>query len=539
MQAETKPPNDWLEPAVETSGLKRFVETIQAKLGLVLAIVAATLLLAIVYLIVANSVYEADAKLLITPIPATDTSLSGLGLIRESADPTLDIETAAQLVTTPQVAEDAAEQLGDGRSAESLLQQVRAEPVGQSNIVAVIAEGSTADGASELANTFAQSVVDVRTHDLHERIDRILPELKRRLAAFPEDSLASDSLVQQITQLESLRAGSDPTFRFETPATPPDSPKWPRPLLTILAALLLGATLGAATAFVVRVLDPRLKREEQLREIFHLPILARIPYESGASADAPLRPNEISGATTEAYRTLRATLSAPGPGGERPPRTFLVTSPSPSEGKTSTAFNLATALAAGGARTILIEGDLRRPMIAETVGFSPPHSIVSVLRDELTISDALVRAPGLNGNLALLMADRPNGEAAELFGLPSSQALIEEAEKVAECVVVDSPPLTAVVDSLPLARQVDRVLIVVRLGRTHLRRIRDLGELLAGSGIRPAGFAVVGTRRARAEDYYYHQGQPAETRRGDRKSTESPKPTVEAGRGSRRPKPSS
>ena len=314
LQAETKPPNDWLEPAVETSGLKRFVETIQAKLGLVLAIVAATLLLAIVYLIVANSVYEADAKLLITPIPATDTSLSGLGLIRESADPTLDIETAAQLVTTPQVAEDAAEQLGDGRSAESLLQQVRAEPVGQSNIVAVIAEGSTADGASELANTFAQSVVDVRTHDLHERIDRILPELKRRLAAFPEDSLASDSLVQQITQLESLRAGSDPTFRFETPATPPDSPKWPRPLLTILAALLLGATLGAATAFVVRVLDPRLKREEQLREIFHLPILARIPYESGASADAPLRPNEISGATTEAYRTLRATLSAPGPG---------------------------------------------------------------------------------------------------------------------------------------------------------------------------------------------------------------------------------
>ena len=158
-------------------------------------------------------------------------------------------------------------------------------------------------------------------------------------------------------------------------------------------------------------------------------------------------------------------------------------------------------------------------MIAETVGFSPPHSIVSVLRDELTISDALVRAPGLNGNLALLMADRPNGEAAELFGLPSSQALIEEAEKVAECVVVDSPPLTAVVDSLPLARQVDRVLIVVRLG----------GTTCAGSGIwaaprrrRNRAGRVRGCRDAPcgAEDYYYHQGQPAETRRGD--SEEAP-----------------
>jgi Mrp family chromosome partitioning ATPase/capsular polysaccharide biosynthesis protein len=530
LQAAPKPSDDWLQPAVDQSGLKRFIETVRAKLGLVLAIVAMTMLVAVIYLLLANKVYEAEAKLLIQPVPATDTSLSGLGLIRESADPTLDVETAAQLVTTPQVAEAAAAELDDGRSAETLLSKVRADPVGQSNIVAVLAEGSTPESASNSANAFAKGVVDVRTDDLHDRIDAILPGLKKQLESMTAGSPAADSLAQQVIQLESLRAGDDPTFRFETPATPPDGPHWPRPLLTLIAALVLGLALGAAAAFIARVLDPRLKRELQLRENFRLPILARIPHEGGVSGDLPLRPLAISAPTLEAYRTLRATLTAPGPGGKRP-RSFMVTSPSPSDGKTSTALNLASALAAAGARTILIEADLRRPMMAKTMGFTPPHSITSVLRGEVSLTDALTRAPGLSENLALLIADRPGGETAtaELFGLPSGERLVEEAQSIADCVVVDSPPLTAVIDALPLARNVDSLLIVVRLGKTHLRRIRDLGELLAGNGISPAGFAVVGAARPRGIDYYYHQVVPEDGKKAETGSTKPKRPDRERG----------
>lgn len=519
-KSPSKPSDDWLRPAVDQSGLKRFIDTVQAKLGLVLAIVAATVSVAVIYLLVANKVYEGEAKLLIQPIPAADTSFTGLGLIRESADPTLDIETAAQLVTTPQVADAAAAELDDGSSAESLLAKVRADPVGQSNIIAVVAEASTPERASAIANAFAKGVVDVRTDDLHERIDAVLPPLRKQLETLSPSSPAADSLAQQVTQLESLRAGPDPTFVFETPATPPDGPAWPRPLLTIIAAAVLGLALGAAAAFVARVLDPRLKREQQLRETFRLPVLARIPREAGVSGDLPLRPLAVSAPTLEAYRTLRATLTAPGPGGSVP-RSFMVTSPSPSDGKTSTALNLAATLAASGARTILIESDLRRPMMARTLGFSPPHSITSVLRGEVSLTDALIRAPGLSENLVLLMADRSSDTgAAELLGLPGGVRMLEEARSIADCVVVDSPPLTTVIDALPFARDVDRLLIVVRLGKTHLRRIRELGELLAGNDITPAGFAVIGVARPRDVDYYYqHQGTAADEDKGRLRST--------------------
>jgi len=532
-KSPSKPSDDWLRPAVDQSGLKRLIDTVQAKLGLVLAIVAATVSVAVIYLLVANKVYEGEAKLLIQPIPAADTSFTGLGLIRESADPTLDVETAAQLVTTPQVADAAAAELDDGSSAESLLAKVRADPVGQSNIIAVVAEASTPERASAIANAFAKGVVDVRTDDLHDRIDAVLPPLRKQLETLSPSSPAADSLAQQVTQLESLRAGPDPTFVFETPATPPDGPAWPRPLLTIVAAVVLGLALGAAAAFIARVLDPRLKREQQLRETFRLPILARIPREAGASGDLPLRPLAVSAPTLEAYRTLRATLTAPGPGGSIP-RSFMVTSPSPSDGKTSTALNLAAALAASGARTILIESDLRRPMMARTLGFSPPHSITSVLRGEVSLTDALIRAPGLSENLVLLMADRSSGDtgAAELLGLPGGVQMLEEARSIADCVVVDSPPLTTVIDALPFARSVDSLLIVVRLGKTHLRRIRELGELLAGNDITPAGFAVIGVARPRDVDYYYqHQGTATDEDKGRARSTSGRAGSGSAGSG--------
>ncbi|MEO7197710.1 MAG: Wzz/FepE/Etk N-terminal domain-containing protein [Solirubrobacterales bacterium] len=509
MQAEDKRESDWVRPVVEQSTLRRFIETIRASLGLVLAIVLLVTAAAIAYAVTADDVYEAQAKLLISPIPATDTSLSGLGLIRESSDPTLDIETAAQLVTTLEVAEEAAAQLDTSDSPEDLLSDVRADPVGQSNIVAIVAKSPTAMGATDLANAFAAAVITVRTEALHRQVAQILPQLNDQLESAPAGGLASDSLAQQVAQLVTLGAGPDPTFRFETPATPPDNPIWPRPLLTILGGALLGLALASAIAFLLRALDPRLRREEQLREMYRLPILARIPKDRAARSNVPLRPGSVSAPTLEAYRTLRATLTSPRGKDKTRARSFLLTSPSPSEGKTSSALNLAAAMAMAGQHTVLIEADLRRPMVGEAVGFSPPHGIAQVLQGEVEVEDALVQAPGFGANLELLITDRPDRASAELFGLGAGQTLIEEALTHADNVVVDSAPLTAVVDSLPLARQVDGVVIVVRIGKTNLRRIRELGELLAGNGITPVGFVVVETPRPTGElNYYYRENSP-------------------------------
>ena len=174
---------------------------------------------------------------------------------------------------------------------------------------------------------------------------------------------------------------------------------------------------------------------------------------------------------------------------------ILVTGPSASEGKTTTAINLATSLLAAGNRVILIEGDLRRPSIGRALNTGPRHGVVSVLLESVALRDALITDTDYGENLGLLLADYEGGWITELFALPAAERLIEHAREIADYVIIDSPPLTDVVDALPLARYVDDVLIVCGSATAGSPSIQRLGELLAENGIRPVGFAVVGTPR--------------------------------------------
>lgn len=504
---------DWLRPPEEQGGGKRFLELARERPWLIALPLVLTLLAAVLYISTADKVYEAQADLLITPVPADEGALLGLGLIAESNDPSLPIETAAQVVTTTGVAERAGEAvLGerpDEETVRELQARTRAEPVGQSNIVALIAEAGSAEEAAELANAFAEAAVEERTKRLQDRIDVILPRLEEQIAGLPPESLAGQSLAGEIAQLVSLRAGDDPTIQLETPATPPPSAKSPRPALTLISAGLVGLVLGALALYAIGVLDPRLRREAQLRRIFNLPILARIPVEPRRRGDAPLGPTQLTAAAVEAYRTLRAALAGRASGADGGGRVILVTGANPSEGKTTTAANLAASIATSGRSVILIESDLRRPAVGRAFGVEAEHGVVGVLIEKVEIEEALVSAPAQVGQLRLLLSDYGGpGIAAELFSLPAARRMIEDARRLADYVVIDSPPLTEVIDALPLARQADDVLVVVRIGRSNLSRVKQLGDLLASNGIRPAGFAVVGTPRpTRKQSYYYTNPQ--------------------------------
>jgi receptor protein-tyrosine kinase len=225
----------------------------------------------------------------------------------------------------------------------------------------------------------------------------------------------------------------------------------------------------------------------------------------------------VSAATAEAYRTLRGTLEAQ-PTAQAGSRVILVTGAAPSEGKTTSALNLASSLALAGRRVILIEADLRRPSLAQALNVQDPHyGVVSVLIENVSLHDALLSTPTYGQNLQLLLADYSGGWIAELFSIPAAQKLVDDARHYADYVVIDSPPLTEVVDALPLARKADDVLIVTKLGKTRLDRIQQLAELLAENRITPAGFAVVGTPRpSRSEYSYYREEQPLmDGNRGD------------------------
>jgi capsular exopolysaccharide synthesis family protein len=466
----------------------------------VLAIFAVTVGAALVYLATADRVYEAQADVLVIPIPADDTLLRTLGLIPESSDPELVVETTSQLIDTPNVAERAAEELGGSKTPEAILEAVNVEPVPESNIVAVVGEGPTGEEARDLANAFAAAAIDVRTLELHQRIEGLLNRLREQLATLVDPGSAT-VLVSEIARLEALESEPDPTIRFETPAAVPENPVSPRPVLTIALAAVAGLLLGVGAAVALRTLDPVLRREDQLRAQYRIPVLTRVPREPGVK-NAPLGPERLSLPAREAYLTLRATLTASAPG-EKPPRSLLVTGASPSEGKTTTAINLAAALSLAGKDVILIDGDLRRPTVGSTLGVKGNGGLVSVLLENKGLEEALLPVPAYGPGLRVLLTDDVGPAMVELFSIPSATWLIDEAEQHADFVIIDSPPLTEVIDALPFARRVDKVLVVVRLGTSRLGRIKELGELLAANGIQPAGFALLGVSRSTRDGYYY------------------------------------
>jgi capsular exopolysaccharide synthesis family protein len=214
--------------------------------------------------------------------------------------------------------------------------------------------------------------------------------------------------------------------------------------------------------------------------------------------EGPLVPARLTPAATEAFRTMRATLAATA--GENV-RSILVTSSQEAEGKSSTAINLAESLALAGRRTLLIEGDLRRPTIAQALGVHPGGGIGSVLLNEVSMEDAILTTDAYGHNLGFLLVERKAVALADTLSLPTARKLVEEAEALADIVVIDSPPLTQVIDALPIAQEVDAVVIVARLGSSRLNRLEALGELLAQGGVKPTGLVMVGQEFA-ANAYY-------------------------------------
>jgi polysaccharide biosynthesis transport protein len=504
-QQRRAPAADWLQPPIEEAGLTRYVQTLRERAWIVVAAIVITTGIAIASVVWASKTYKTEADLLITPVSSSIAVPFGLpGLIPESSDPTRDVETGSRLVTNVEVAARVKKKLDSPLSPRQLLGKVDAAPVASSNIVAVTAQAGSRAEARDIANAFASEAVANQTAKLHAAIDKTLPGLEARLRQGAGDPTA---IRAAIAPLETLRSGPDPSMSVETSADLPTSPASPHPITSIAGGLLAGLVLGIGGAFASQGLDPRLRREEQLRRLYRLPILARIPREPRSRTPRALGPLELSPATSEAYRTLRGTLAVSRRAAGSGSHAILVTGSSPSEGKTTTAINLSSSLATAGHNVILIEADLRRPGIGAALGLQSKYGVASVLVESVALQDALVTTPTFGSNLGILLADYEGGWISDLFALPAARELIAEARRMADFVIIDSPPLTDVIDALPLVDYVDDVVLVAGVGKTHLRKLAQLGELLAEYGVRPAGFAVVGTPRPRRSDYHYYAGR--------------------------------
>jgi len=486
---------DWVGPPPESEGFPYYLATLRANLWLILTTTAVCVGAAFVFVTLSPKVYESAADLLITPISQDNESLVGLGLPTDSGDPTRDVETISRVIKTEAVARRVIKTLSLDQTPAGLLATIAATPVASSNIIAVSARGDSAKEAAQIANAFARASVADRTARLHQRLDVVIPRLRKEIAQLgPKEDVAREALLQRLRDLETLRALSDPTVRLETLAEANPTPVSPRPTLSIAAAVIAGLLIGAAVVLGSQLLDPRLRREEQLRR-YRIPILSRVPLERTRRrrAHSPLLPTAASPAMHDAYLLLGATLASNDDElGLK--RSVLVTGPDSGDGKSTSALNLAAAISMNES-VVLVEADSRRPTLARVLGVMPFAGLSSVLTGKTSLGNALVSAGRQAPDVRLLVQLPTEPPLSSVMNAASAERLVSESHQFVDWVVIDAPPLALVPDALPLAHEVDSVILVVRLGNTRLKALEELAGLLVQQGLTPRGFVLVGGRR--------------------------------------------
>lgn len=281
----------------------------------------------------------------------------------------------------------------------------------------------------------------------------------------------------------------------------------PRPRVTLLLVGMLALLLGVGLAFALDALDRTLKSQEDVEAFLGLPLLGMVPrFQPGSRRHPPdlyvaYHPRST---VAEACRAVRTNLLFAG--AERELRTILLTSSMAREGKTLCCVSLGTVLAKSGARTLIIDGDLRRPRIARAFGMGADSSalgLTSVLVGDAKL-DEVIRATPVEG-LDVLPSGPTPPNPAELLNGQHFRAVLDELGRRYDRVLIDSPPAVPVTDPAILATRVDGVVLVVRHAQTHRDAARRAAQHILDVGGNIVG-VVLNEIDTRAKGYRAYYG---------------------------------
>lgn len=323
----------------------------------------------------------------------------------------------------------------------------------------------------------------------------------------------AESMTNYVERLETPAGGQTPLAKMTvvTPAAVSDTPVSPRTERNTALALVVGLLAGVAIVFVRDRYDNKVRDEEEVQGITDSPVLASVP------SDELLRERGLidfsSGATlaAESYRKLRTNLSFTSV--DRPFRRIIVTSPLEAEGKTTTAINLAAALAETGQRVVLVDADLRRPQVDHRTGRMGDVGFTNYLKGDGGMNDLLQRTDVENFWVLASGPKPPN--PAELLGSKRAGEGIEELSAHFDYVIIDTPPLLPVTDAAVIARWADGVLLVARANQTRLPSIVSSIEQLDAVQATLIGLVLTDVpTRGGAYKYGYYYGGTPETESG-------------------------
>lgn len=341
----------------------------------------------------------------------------------------------------------------------------------------------------------------------------------------------SDEFVAMVRELETPENGARPDSRVvvEQRASIPQDPVVPKTARNIVFGLALGVLLGIGLAVIRDLLDNTVKDREMLEEITGAGIVGSIPLDKERRKQPAISFENDNSGIAEAFRKLRTNLQFLSV--DNPPRVIVVTSSMPSEGKSTTAINIALALAEAEHNVVLVDGDMRRPMMHKYLDLVGPVGFSTVLSGAASLEDAMqkTRFPGLS----VLTAGTVPPNPSELLGSQSARMLLSELRAQFDYVIVDSTPLLAVTDAAILAAAADGVLIMARFGQTKREQLTHaVGSLESvGAPLLGAVFTFMPPRGSSSYSYSYSYYGPDSPQRASRRQLSSaPNPAANATR---------
>lgn len=518
--------------------LRHYLSVLWRQKFLVAAVVVAAVVAGVAMGTRQPEVYRSDVQVLLQPptsellFPATGGG-SGAQGGRDSG-----LSTEIAVMTSRSVREAVSAQVGGAFN-------VNVAPQEGTRVVAVVARDRIPGRAEQVAQIYAETYISTRreqiVNDLLKAIETVqaqISTLDSELAAFDEPLAALDAqLATSLTEparrsldaqrsellaerqplldrrsafqeeVDRLRLASNLTTTggAQIVGSATDARLVARTGTTraVAAGLLAGLTLGVLAAFAVEHFGSRITgRRDVIRLTAPAPILAMVPRlgrrEQAGGAPLVIRSHPHS-PVTEAFRRLRSTaaLGATGPG-----HSVLVTSPSPGDGKTFTAANLALVLARAGQRTILVDADLHRPRVHEYFRLANQVGVTSVLEGTAELGGALQAVPG-ERRLRVLTSGPPVEAPSELLASHDlGEWVLARLASVADVVVVDSPPLLAVADTADIVAAVRAVAMVVREGQTRRDDLTRAVELLDQMGVPLVGTVLNAVASGGSRSYY-------------------------------------
>jgi capsular exopolysaccharide synthesis family protein len=405
--------------------------------------------------------YTATAKVYVS----LNTGESTSDLLQGSTYVKNLIESYAALTDMPVVLDPVADDLGPDMTGRELAKAVTADSPLNTSIIEIAVVDGAPDRAAEIANAVAQqlssTVVDL--------------------------SPATPSGGQSIA------------VTVVSPAEVPQYPSAPRTRLLTAAGGAAGLALSIAIVLLWAVLDTRIRSAKDLEMVSEgTALLGSIPIVKRKAARVPATHDPLS-TRAEAYRRVQTNLSFVD--ATTPARLLVVTSSVPAEGKSTTAINLASTFAESGSRVLLIDGDMRRPSVAPTLGLEGAAGLTTVLVGRATLAN-LVQRYG-PGPLDILPLGPIPPNPHQLIASDATRDLLAAARSAYDVVIVDAPPLLPVSDAAVLSTMADGVVVVVGARRVRRQQLTQALRALAGVEAPVLGFILAFAPRSGPGGTYY------------------------------------